>query len=643
MPAEERFCPICEQTTSEPVCPADGVSTVPTSAFDYTTSDVLLGRVFSGRYRIERVLGQGGFGRVYRATQLSMRRPVAVKTLHRELVRDRVQLRRFYQEARAASALTGPHVVRIHDFGVDDETGCPFIAMELLEGRSLRDLISDEAPLDASRAAALLEQVALALLDASEAGVVHRDLKPSNVLLVHAPGRPDFVKVLDFGVAKVVGGHATSEERLTATGTSLGTPLYMSPEQAAGEKVDSRSDFYSLGCILHELLVGEPPFEGEDRHATLMQHLRREPPRLEDVAPYRVPQALDSLHVSLLRKDPDERPASAQAMVRILGCVARNEPVDAAAVLEQDAERCAVERRRAMARTDASPPHVDALDETTADRGVNGSAREGARGQAAGAAHRKVRRSTPAGVPEDLSGDEGLPPTDLSVEEPGVRARQPRRKAALLAGAACGLLIAAALFFAFEGDEHGASASDPPSEPGEAAAVQGVAPPRPAAPGASETVSAEEGPAETSPTPGAGVAATEEAPTAPSTATDPPPARAKLVLASAPPGATVHRGESLLCVTPCDVRVEPSRAPEVFRLSLEGHKTEEIKLFLGAGVEVSRSVTLEAEAPPAVEARPARRKKVPASRAGEVEPQPEQPSPWTLPDLRLRDEPEKRP
>ena len=188
-----------------PVCPKDSVATVPHDLVKRAAGEDAVGKVFSSRYRIERLLGQGGFGRVYVATQLSMGRTVALKTLHPELVSDENHLQRFFLEARAASHLKSPHVVRIYDFGVDDETRTPFIAMEELEGRTLTEEIRLRGVMRPAHAARVIGQVGQALVEAGEQGIVHRDLKPDNIILLSTAERSDFAKVMDFGIAKRVG------------------------------------------------------------------------------------------------------------------------------------------------------------------------------------------------------------------------------------------------------------------------------------------------------------------------------------------------------------------------------------------------------------------------------------------------------
>jgi len=297
--------------------------------------DKIIGKTFSNRYRIDKVLGEGGMGRVYVATQLSIGREVALKTLHPAFVSEKRHLKRFYKEAQSASALTSPHVVRIHDFGLDEETGSPYISMEYLKGRTLGDCIEQEGPLGSRRCANIMMQVLKAMMEAQQAGIVHRDLKPDNIFLVASADGEDFVKVMDFGIAKVLDSSSDSGQSLTATGTTVGTPLYMSPEQILGNQVDFRADVYSLGCILHEMITKSPPFTADERVAVMMRHMSEPAPEISDPMPCGEPrpEALRILHQSMLAKKPDERPMTVRAMLTVFTAMDRGEPVDAASIL----------------------------------------------------------------------------------------------------------------------------------------------------------------------------------------------------------------------------------------------------------------------------------------------------------------------
>ncbi|MBR59221.1 MAG: hypothetical protein CMH54_14545 [Myxococcales bacterium] len=295
---------------SEDICPQDGVPTVLGRFHDRKAEDPLVGKVFSKRYEIKRLLGEGGMGKVYVAVQTSIDREVALKVLHPESLKDSKRVARFYREAKAASQLNNPHVVRLYDFGVDDDTDMPFIAMELLHGQTLEDRLNTGGPVSPHEAMELFKQIAQALAEAEPLKLVHRDLKPENIFLTTLPGGEVFVKVMDFGIAKMDNSAGTGQ--LTATGIVVGTPIYMAPEQISGKDVDSRTDIYALGCILHEMLTGSPPYEAKDMMAVLMAHIQQPIPALPSplacgVDP--IPELI-SLYETMLQKKIANRPAN---------------------------------------------------------------------------------------------------------------------------------------------------------------------------------------------------------------------------------------------------------------------------------------------------------------------------------------------
>ena len=219
------------------------------------------GRVVAERYRLESQLGEGGMGTIWKAEHLVLGSPVALKILDRDVTREPEALVRFNREAQAAAALRSPHVVQILDFGIDEDL--PFIAMELLEGETLAARLLREKRLEAIETARVVTHVARAIAKAHSLGIVHRDLKPDNVFLVRN-AEVEIAKVLDFGVAKVAPASLGAKGQRTRTGSLLGTPFYMSPEQAQGNKeVDYRTDLWALGVIAFECLTGKRPFESE--------------------------------------------------------------------------------------------------------------------------------------------------------------------------------------------------------------------------------------------------------------------------------------------------------------------------------------------------------------------------------------------
>jgi len=276
-------------------------------------ADPLIGRtVADGRYEVLARLGTGGMGTVYRVRQHPLERMAVLKLIHREMASDATAVGRFEREMRVTAAIEHPHTVRVYDFGQIE--GQPFLAMEYLAGRSLRQELDRSGALPAERVASIGVQVAKALGAAHRVGVVHRDLKPDNVMLVDGYGERDFVKVLDFGIARSLDQGGAGFR--TKAGAIIGTPAYMSPEQASNVPLDARSDLYSLGVVLYEMLAGTPPFVGESITALLFAHASVAPPPL----PSRIsrPPALEAAILRLLSKDPAMRPASADETIDLL-------------------------------------------------------------------------------------------------------------------------------------------------------------------------------------------------------------------------------------------------------------------------------------------------------------------------------------
>jgi eukaryotic-like serine/threonine-protein kinase len=272
--------------------------------------DALLGTILAGRYRIEHLLGSGGMGAVYRAEHVHMRKAVAVKVLHREMTAFPEVVARFEREAVAAGRIDHPHVVSASDFG-QLEDGSFYLALEFVEGHSLAKLVDTEGALPPERALRIARQIAEALQAAHGVGIVHRDLKPENVMLVIKDTDADFVKVLDFGIAKIKVEGAVEQPALTQIGTVFGTPEYMSPEQARGELVDARADIYTVGVILYEMLSGVSPFKDEDLVVVLTRHLTADPPPL----PAGLDPMIQDLVLLLLRKSPAERVQTAAELI----------------------------------------------------------------------------------------------------------------------------------------------------------------------------------------------------------------------------------------------------------------------------------------------------------------------------------------
>ena len=245
------------------------------AALSQKSQDPFIGRILSDKYLILDHLGDGGMGKVYKAEQLSLSKNIAIKILHKELLKNDTQVKRFQREALLASRLEHPNSINIIDFGKTEE-GAHFLAMEALSGVELSDVIKKEFPLECERTVHILMQVCSVLAEAHANTIVHRDLKPENIMLIDRMEDPNFVKVLDFGIAKL---HERDENEpaITMQGMVCGTPEYMSPEQAMGKELDPRTDLYSLGCVLYEMMTQQVPFKNPNPQALLAMHIKDKP------------------------------------------------------------------------------------------------------------------------------------------------------------------------------------------------------------------------------------------------------------------------------------------------------------------------------------------------------------------------------
>ncbi len=312
-------------------------------------------RLLGGRYELDGVVGRGGMAEVYRARDIRLDRIVAIKTLRADLARDQIFQARFRREAQSAASLNHPSIVAVYDTGEDMATGLPvpYIVMEYVDGRTVRDLLQDGHRLLPERSLEIIDGVLRALDYSHQAGIVHRDIKPGNVMVT----RNGDVKVMDFGIARAM---SDAQATMTQTAQVIGTAQYLSPEQARGERVDSRSDLYSTGCLLYELLTGRPPFTGDSPVAIAYQHVRENPIPPSRVDPD-VPPWADAIVLKAMAKSPADRYQTAGDMRADLQRAASGLPVAAAPPtrvdMYQDAQRMGSDPM--TGRTSAIPPVSD--------------------------------------------------------------------------------------------------------------------------------------------------------------------------------------------------------------------------------------------------------------------------------------------
>src|SRR5882724_6795926 len=288
-------------------------------------------RLLSERYELGETLGYGGMSEVHKGRDVRLSRDVAVKVLRADLARDPQFQIRFRREAQNAAALNHPAIVAVYDTGeTESEFGpLPYIVMEFVDGQTLREIVKTQGPLSQQRVIEVMADVCAALDFSHRHGIIHRDVKPANVMIT----RGGAVKVMDFGIARAL----ADGQNMTQTAAVIGTAQYLSPEQARGEAVDARSDVYAAGCVLFELLTGEPPFTGDSPVAVAYQHVREDPKPPSSLNP-RVPPELDAAVLKALAKNPDNRYQTAAEMRADLVRVHSGEAPEAPKVLT-DAER----------------------------------------------------------------------------------------------------------------------------------------------------------------------------------------------------------------------------------------------------------------------------------------------------------------
>lgn len=302
---QKKACLICHKEFAGDIvsCPDDGIALTVLEV----PRDPMVGTLFCDRFQITEVLGGGGMGMVYRAKHLMMQRSVAIKILHTKMVGNADALKRFKVEAQAASNFSHPNILNVHDFGVSNQ-GQPYMVMDFLEGINLTALLDTEKHVAVPRAINMFLQMSSALAHAHSKDIIHRDVKPSNIMLVEFEGRRDFVKLVDFGIAKVLNPTNAEAENLTRTGEVFGSPLYMSPEQCKGLKLDARADIYSLGAVMYRVVTGKPIFDSTDPLETMFRQVSEMPQPFAKVCPdLEIPAKLESVIFKCLDKDREKR------------------------------------------------------------------------------------------------------------------------------------------------------------------------------------------------------------------------------------------------------------------------------------------------------------------------------------------------
>lgn len=287
-------------------------------------AETIIGKVVADRYVVLGLLGSGAMGTVYKARHKHLNREVALKMLRKEAAADENSSKRFENEAKAASSLTHSNLIAVTDYGFT-ESGTPFLIMDYVQGQSLAYVLKQDKYLSDDRLVNILTQICAGLSHAHDKGLVHRDLKPSNILLTKSEdGKDDFVKIVDFGLAKPIVG---TDQDLTHTGQIFGTPLYMSPEQCQGRKLDARSDIYSIGCLMYRMVAGRLPFTGDNPVTTIVMHVKDAPPAIpEDKLGSAFLKSLNSIIMKALEKDPENRFQSAAELRGALLRASSQEP-----------------------------------------------------------------------------------------------------------------------------------------------------------------------------------------------------------------------------------------------------------------------------------------------------------------------------
>jgi serine/threonine protein kinase len=364
-----RICPECGTKTTEHFCPNDFLPTIDETFFD-RSADSFIGRLFDDKFEIIELIGHGGMSAVYKAYQRGMDRIVALKIMRQDLATDMMAVKRFYQEARSSSRLKHPNTIKVFDFG-NSKDGFLYLSMEFLEGRSLSNILKEQGSLHLARIIKISLQILKSLAEAHSFGIIHRDLKPDNIFITKIYGEEDFVKILDFGLAKFIHGDKSAQDNLTRTGIIFGTPKYMSPEQASCEKLDPRTDLYSMGVIIYEMITGNPPFSADTPMGIVLKHIHDEPDDIrEKITSPDIPHELCTLVMRLLEKNRNRRPSSSgEVIAEINAIIAKygaqifsNDPSQVAALILEGSQVDPAMAAKVYARSTAQIPELSELD-----------------------------------------------------------------------------------------------------------------------------------------------------------------------------------------------------------------------------------------------------------------------------------------
>ncbi len=582
-----RICPECDTRSKGEICPKCGTRTlldVPSES----GLDPLVGKVLEGRYRVEAVIGKGGMGAVYQATQIAMNKIVAVKLIKPELASHVEAAKRFHREAKASSLLSHPHSIRVFDFGQTKDREL-FMVMEFLDGTPLSRRIREVGRLPMVRVAKIGAEIAQALVEAHGRSLIHRDLKPDNVLLLGLPGDPDFVKVLDFGIAKFMSG-SSGDSAVTRTGAVIGTPHYMAPEQAkAARHMTTAVDVYALGVMIYEMLTGTLPFNGETPVEILMAHVTEPAPELpRDV---QVSDDARDLVRRMLAKVATERPQACEVQQALEEIRQREQAFAFMARSGETTPRNAPgASAQAPARVEPEPERIPAPAFESSTENFR-SPRES-----------YTAESAPIATPTPFA-------PELSDVWPAAPMGTSRTRKLLAAGV--GMLVVAGMIMAWQllgGADTDAKHDDAPDVSlQQAVAERPVTSNAVATPPPSHEVDA-----------AASDANASEATSPPDVAPPPAPATISVKITSSPPGAEVFEGRARLGVTPLE-RVLPAGSPaQTWRFERVGFREKIVRVEVGTGAPVE--VTLEPveaqkpEEPKAVRA-PSEPRKQPAAAA----------------------------